>query len=114
MDEVRLPGIITALSLTGFVIGLDCDGTQAWQKITALSLTGYWSWNEMRLMRFPGRKSLQHHSLAVGHGMGWDEAGTKSVHCHSLPVSHGMRYDGTTWQKISLLSLTICWSCDEM
>jgi hypothetical protein len=40
--------------------------------------------------------------------------GRKKGHCHSLAVGHGMRCDETGAQKKGALSLTSCWSWDEM
>ena len=33
-------------------------------------------------------------------------------YCHSLAVGHGMKWDEATWQKV--VSLTCCWWCDVM
>jgi hypothetical protein len=40
--------------------------------------------------------------------------GRNRGHCHSLPVGHGMKCDDTAGQNKGALSLTPCWSWDEM
>jgi hypothetical protein len=64
-------------------------------------------------MRLVGRKKGHCHSQTVGHGMRCDEtAGQKKGHHHSLA---GMRCNETAGlKKKGALSLTPCWSWDEM
>ena len=104
MDEMRLPGsVITVLLLTGF-----CYRIRLWWNCLANNHCTVTHW--LLVMEWDGiswQISLQHYdSLAVGHGMGWDEVGTKSVYCHSLPVSHEMRCDETAWKKITEFAAT--------
>ena len=98
-DEMKLSGsVITALLLTGFCYRIrlwwNCLANNQSCTVTHWLLVMEWDVISRQI-------SLQHNSLAVGHGMGWDEASTKSVYCHSLPVSHGMRCDETAWKKIT-------------
>ena len=56
------------------------------------------------------------HKLLV---MGWNAMRLhdkeKQMQCHSLPVGHGMKCNETAWQrKTDAVSLTGCWSCNEM
>ena len=110
-DMMRLHGIGSLCCHSqAFVMGLDGDENGC----TVTHWLLIMGWDEIRL---PSRKC---HSLAVGHGMRWDEAdakisphfllvmgwdvmrlpGRKSAHCYSPSVSHVMRCDKTARQKI--------------
>ena len=186
-DQIRLPDGTSCV--THFLLVMEWDET-AWLKVTALSLTPWCLWDEVRwhflvdnasathtllvmgwdLIRLPGLgchslagNEIWWDSLAENHGsvthillvMGWDMMGLpgrkslsltrcqmawdklwhkshctvahilcmgydvmrlpgkKSLHCHSQSVGHGIWCDETSWQKVSAVPLTHCWSRNE-
>ena len=79
-----------------------------------VSLTCCWSWDEMLWDCMAEINVSVTHKLLV---MGWDVMGLhgrNKCQCHSQTVGHGMRCDETAWQKWMSVSLTSCWSWDEM
>jgi hypothetical protein len=47
--------------------------------------------------------------------MGWLSSGQRKKQCHSLAVRYDMRMiDETAWQTNKAVSLTRCWSWDEI